>query len=304
MTLKSKANLRKTTKGNLRESKKMGTNKSKKNSFRSNKNKGKNQKRLSKSKKRYSKSNQKGGGLVDNSNLIAWGNYSSMFSNIVNAALGKNMDAVSGFEVGQFDVSNYEEQKREKYKGRTWYKFPVTRKDLNTRQDLKKCIWVLAPIKELQATNEHVSFQDFIKELQATNEHVSFQDFIDRTNQKGGKDPRLARERALDKWLESYVRNDKDFEKYLRENLGNQEILIRKPVQGELGGDPNKYYIGSLIDDYYVGEYNMWDPREAYYDKNEERFKNFPNPNDLVIGKDFETEIDILKWQLIESSSS
>ena len=61
MSLKSKANLRKTTKGNLQKSKKMGANKSKKNSFRSNKNKGKNQKRLSKSKKRYSKSNQKGG---------------------------------------------------------------------------------------------------------------------------------------------------------------------------------------------------------------------------------------------------
>lgn len=276
MSLKSKANLRKTTKGNLRESKKMGTNKSKKNSFRSNKNKGKNQKRLSKSKKRYSKSNQKGGKdprlarerwLVKNSDpkmltQTAWGNYSSMFSNIVKAALGKNMKDVSDFEVGLFDVSNYEERERKKYQGRTWYKFPVT------KQGLKKCIWVLAPIEKLQPINENVSFQHFI-----------------------------------DRPYTNYSKSDKGFERYLRETLGNQEILIRTPVQVRAsGGDPNKYYIVKQI--IFDQENNVGSifSNEAYYNKNEERFENFPNPNEYRSFDD-PTEIDILKRQLIESSS-
>lgn len=215
MTLKSKANLNKTTKGNLQKSKKMRTNKSKKNSFRSNKNKAKNQRRLSKSTKKYSKSNQRGGKL----------SFSSFFKNLYpssnsptpenddftkeNSPTPENDDSrkeklelilndikiINDSEIkpafGDFDL--------EGEKG-YWYKFPIP------RENDTKSIWVLQKKTE-----------PLIKEPESNSQ---------------GSDPHLkAEEEALlKKKFLSDKSTDQAFEKYLKGQFSNLEILLRKKV--------------------------------------------------------------------------
>ena len=280
MTLKSKANLNKTTKGNLQNSKKMRTNKSKKNSFRSNKNKAKNQRRLSKSTKKYSKSNQRGGKPPFSSflkNLYPSSNSPTPENDDLreeNSPTPENDDSrKEKLELILNDIKTINDSKiipafRDfDFKGEKgyWYEFPISRNGVTT-----KSIWVLQKsepsIKDRtsnsQGNGNSVSQPEATLENHEgnTSKQLEFKSGLN-PNLKAVEEARLTpeEEEALLKKFLSEELTDQKFEQYLKGRFSNLEILLRKKVSLTFSNDSKQSNEGiifaewnSLPDDYHV----------------------------------------------------